>query len=405
VPAQEPKKGLRYEILVAAELKTQRQEFDGKSLDLTSFAFNVNPPPFVSNLTRIGFDVSVDLVATSDSLTHIYIECKSSSTPEYALKQGSEEFLKAMLEFVALQSFSETAEWQYQYVLVVNVDVGKDLMSLFKDMSAEQINRLMYRMKKFGARKYGSKFNAELISTDILRRTLGVTTILHLSDQYLKERHRSDSNFRQYCEHFSAQWRTSRSNAVPDRGTIISQGHPCICFLCKSKTHDNCTEIIIDGFICHIGNLSKILRRVLAAYEKMKSPVCCLIRSREIGYSISDIAFDERISSKDVAGALSSALNNSSQLATSSISLIVVPGTYDIVVADTIRLAERVRSAYELFSGKYNLCKISELKGLGMLVKTLIAREVLRHGYKIMTSSDDYLVEEDIDGCDFCEMQ
>lgn len=396
MPAQEPKKGLRYEILVASELKTRQQVYDGKTLDLRSFSFNVNPPPFVSDLTRIGFDISVDLMAIRDNLTYL-VECKSSERPGDVLRLGSEEFLKAMLEFVALHNFSETSKWQYQYLLAINIDVGKDLLDLFKNMSTEQIDILKDKLKDFGTRKYGNKFNDDIVSSDILRGTLNATIILHLTDQYLKEKYRSDGDFRRNCEDFSAKWRTPRSNLIPNKGTILSLNSPRISFRCKSETHDNCTELAIDGFVCHIRDVPELLDKIWVIYEKRGSPVCCLIRSGEIGYSRSDIEVDKKASSKEVAGVLSKALNNSLRLVNGKITVLIVPGTYDIAVTDTAKLAELVRSAYDPFSSKYDLRKIPELRGLGLLLKTLLAREVMRQEYKIVTSLEDYFADEDDD--------
>jgi hypothetical protein len=397
VPAQEPKKGLRYEILVASELKTRPQVCDGKSLDLRSFSFNVNPQSFVSDLTRIGFDITVDLMAIRDNLTY-FVECKSSDRPGDVLRLGSEEFLKAMLEFVALHNFSITSKWSYQYLLAINIEVGKDLLDLFKNTSTEQINRLSDKLKDFGTRKYGNKFNNNMVSNEILKGTLNATIILHLTDQYLKEKYRSDGNFRQHCEDFSAKWRTLRSNLIPSKGAILSPNYPRISFRCKSETHDNCTELAIAGFVCHIRDVPELLDKIRTVYEKMGSPVCCLVRSREIGYSHSDIEVDEKTSSKEVAGALSDALNNSLRSVNNTITVLMVPGTYDIAIVDTAKLAGLVRSAFDPFSSKYNLKEILELRGMGILVKTLLAREVMRQEFKIITSLDDYFADEDDDG-------
>jgi len=403
MPAQQPKQGLQYELLVAAALKTEPHEAGGKSLDLTSFTFNVNPQTYKTILTRMGVDFTVDSTAIRDSITFL-IECKSSDTPGEVLRLGSESFLKAVLEFTALQNFSEISGWNYQYLLAVNFPIGREVQDLFKSMSPEQLSKLANRVKEFGVREYGSKFNADLITTDLLRRTFNVTNMILLTDQFLREKLRSDDVFKKHYEDLSSKLRTPRLGTVPERGVLISQGYQHVTFLCMAETHENCRELAIDGFVCHIGNASELLGKIQTAYEKMGSPVCCLIRGRELEYSPYDVEADEKASSKDIAQALSNALNNLlPQINNSAVILLVVPGTFDIVIADRRKLANLIRSSCDPISGKYDLRKIPELDGLGILVQVSLATQILRQEYKIMTSIDNYLTDEGIkEDCDYC---
>lgn len=334
------------------------------------------------------------MIAIEDNLKYL-IECKSSNTPGDVLKSGSENFLKSMLEFVALQNLAESAKWQYRYLLVVNIDVSKDIIELFTNRSAEQVKRVVEKLKDFGTREYGNKFNANLVSTDIMQRTLDATTILTLPDQYLRERYRSDIAFKQQCENYQARWRIPRSGLLPNRGVLISKNSPRINFLCKSETHENCSDQTVNDFVCHIGNLAGLFRKIRNTYEKLGSPVCCLIGSKELGYLPSNIEADEKASSKDVASVLSIILNDSYKPPDCGLTFLVVPGTFDIVVANTGQLAKLVRSVYDPISNKYDLRKIPEIEGVGLLVKILLARDVLRREYKLITCLDDYTAGDD----------
>jgi hypothetical protein len=395
VSGDAPKQGIRFEVLVAAALKTERQEAKGASIDLTRFAFNVNPRPFPSSLTGIGFDVSIDLTAINNSQTYL-VECKSSNVPGEVLRLQSQDFLKALLKFAALEVFSDVSKWELRYLLVTNRDVGKDIIDLFELKSEQQLNSLSRRLQDYGAKEYGLKFSRDVVSAELLRRALNVTNIIHLSDQYLREKSRSDDQFRQWCESFSAGLRTPKATLLPDRGVIITRDNPRITFLCNSETHENCTEKIVDGFICHIQNASGFLDKVQSAYSKIGSPICCLIRGNELGYSPSDIKFDERASSKDVANAVSHALNSLMESRRDGVSILLVPGTFDVAVADKTKLAELVRSSFNPSIGKYEIYRVSELKILGTLVMVMLSRQVLSQEYKLATSLDDYLADDDL---------
>lgn len=269
MPGQEPKRGIRYETLVAAALKTIQFE-QGLSLNLTRFHFNVNPQTFVASLTGIGFDITVDIAATDDGL-HYFVECKSSNIPGEILRIGSEDFLKAIVEFIALQNLSETAKWKYRYLLATNIDAGKDIEDLFKNMSANQLNKLSDKLRDYASKRARKRFNSKLISTDLVRRTLNATNIIHLTDQFLREKYRSDKLFKDCCDSFSAKLRTPRSDLLPTRGILTSQDHPRIDFLCRSETHESCVESVHKGFACHIGKAHEFPDKIINAYKKMGS--------------------------------------------------------------------------------------------------------------------------------------
>lgn len=119
-----------------------------------------------------------------------------------------------------------------------------------------------------------------------------------------------------------------------------------------------------------------------------------MIRSKELGYSSSDISVEKNASPKDVADALSDALSSLLRKDSAEMTLKVVPGTYDIAIAKTVELAKLVRSAYDPPSDKYDLRKIQELAGFGAVVKTSLAMQAMLQEYKIRTSTENYLADE-----------
>jgi len=397
MPGKEPKGGIRYESLVAAALKSLDFQEGGLALNLTSFNFNVNPQTFVASLTGIGFDVTVDAIATGDG-PQFFVECKSSKTPGEVVRIGSEDFLKAMIEFVALQNFSEKYKWQFRYLLVTNVDFGKDIVDLFEKTQTKQLKNLRDRLRDYGAhKKPNTKTNMKIISTDLVRRTINATTIVTLTDQFLREKYLSDKVFKDWCDSFSAKLRAPRSDLLPTRGVVISQNHPRIVFLCKAETHESCKESLHKGFVCHIGKALEFADEIMTAYKKAGSPICRLIRSKELDYSPSDVVVEKTASLKDVADALSDALGNLLKHTNVAFTLAIAPGTYDIAIAKRARLAKLVRSSYDPPSDKYDLDKIRELNGLGAILKISLAKQAMLQEYEIMTSPEDYLTKEGIE--------
>jgi len=395
VPGQQPKIGLRYEILVAASLKTRTHESDGKLLDLTAWVFAVNPQPYNARLTEMGLDITVDLEATHGNSTYL-IECKSSTQPGHVLRLSGEEFLKPILEFCALQNFSEISRWAFQYLLVVNFPVGKEVMDLFKKGDNEAVVSLSSRLREFGMLKHGPKFKAEQITPDLVQRTLNCTSILHLTDQYLKERLNSDQSFNSLCETFSSQQRELGLGPIPSRGVQTARNFPQIVFRCASKTHENCDELETDGIVCHVGNSLSFIQSIMARYAEQGSPVCSMVCGIDLGYAADAVVSDAQLSLREISAALTIAFNAlCNKYGFNEATLFVVPGTYDLVVGDKKKLAAIVRTHYNPATNKYDLNHTTQFAGLGRLVKIAFAILVLRQAYSITTSEEDYVAEEE----------
>jgi len=221
-------------------------------------------------------------------------------------------------------------------------------------------------------------------------------SIITLTDERLREKMKSDNSFKRHCEQFSKQLRVPKSSDVLERGIVALPGFAYVTFLCNGGNHEGCEDIVADKIICHIGNPKQFATRITHHYEGLTCPTVKLLKSQELGFSANDIIADSQISPKDIAAALTFAINRTLEgRDRKDITSMFVPGTYDIVIANKRKLAQIIRSSYDSKTGRYDLNRTSELTGLGGLVKIELAKQILLFEYRIVTNEEDYLAEEE----------
>lgn len=385
---QQPKQGIGYEVRVAASLKTRPEGSDGAFLDLTSHEFVINPNSVNSNLTELGIDVTIDLLARLDNLA-FYIECKSSTISGEVLRLRSNAFLDSLLEFVALQSFSEKSGWSQRYLLVTNYPYSPDVSEIFRNRSDHTLEQLCERLRKWGKDKYPDKFQPSKLTPDILNRTLSLTSLLVLTDQYLAHRLETEPTYKKYYEIYASQIRLADSQTHIGSLLLDPSGHKRLIFCCKGNSHDNCYNTVIDGLLLHIGDAKSLIKMIAMTRERSKDfyTLINMASNPEIPFNIE---IPSGMSNLDISSRLTEVLNEIlAQEGFQSYSLVVMPGTYDIVVVESKRLADAAIDTHTA-DGKYDLDRMVELNDLGKIAKVQLSIIALRKQYGLVTTEDNF---------------
>lgn len=368
MPAKQAKEGMGFELYVAAALKTELHASDGKTLDLRDFNLNVNPKTYSAEGTGAGYPITVDITADRDDSDFEYIiECKSSTNPDEILDVNDEQFLKAMLEFLAIRFFYTKMSWKTYYILATNFPVARRLISLRKNLEAEAIRKLSLRLIKFGVKEHKS-FNKEVASTEAIVNVLRDTTFLQLFDQYLRIKMESDKifseNFKLYStklKNFSAQL----SGPEP----VESTDFQTIYFMCDSINHDECKEMLVRPYVCHYGDIRNIIAK-LTKLEK-NGKIVQKATTRYLGYSVAkDIKFSIETSPELVAEIVSKLL---SQNMDTNYCAYVVPGTFDVLIINRDLAKRKIKACFLEAKSKYFLDQMQEFKGLGSELKIAVA--------------------------------
>lgn len=373
MPAKQPKEGIGFELHVATVLKTEPQNFDGKSLDLTDFYFNVSPKTYRKEATKAGYDVTVDITAIKDDDEYL-VECKSSIHRDEILDINNGQFLKSMLEFLALELFSERMRWNFHYILATNFPVSRRIVSLGQHPSTGQLNRFRSLLIAYGHKRYCENFNLDIASAELITKVFSNLTFLGLSDQYLKQKMNSDVNYKRNYEMFSSRLKQLRSQSVPSEdGLTEITRFERISFLCKSADHEGCRDITIDAIVCHIGKIDHLISK-LGELQKENESGIKLVRANQLGFSVNDVVRPPHLSSKEASEALTAAMNT---LIENNYLIYVVPGTFDIILIDKSRMVDKIKKSFDRQTFKYQLDTIREFEGLGPSLRILVARFIL----------------------------
>ncbi len=393
MPGRQPKQGLQYEILAAAALKTQPLKGGGISLDLTPYEFNVNPAAFRGDLTGIGVDVEPDFTAIHDDLTFL-VQCKSSTTPGHVLRIRSDEFLKTIIEFLGITCFSERSGWHYRFLLITDFPIGIEIRELMKYKTSERMQKISTYLAEWGSDKYGDKFNATAISSGSVRATLDATWMDdRLTFENLKQRFAIDDKFRSTYEEFSSRLRRPTSSTIGIEGSPVTSDYSFVRVSCQSDLHDECDEYSVDGTICHLAHPKRMMQEVASLYTSLGSPMCCSIDSSALSHGLTLVSSTDDLDAEDISRILTSVLERLSASILPEATLLVTPGTLDIVIAARTQLGRLIVSAHDSNRDQYDLGRIPEIKTLGPLVQISLARKILRDEYRIVSLPTHYVVD------------
>lgn len=385
-----PKEGIGFEILTATELKTSLKGQGGKSIDLTEFDFHIKPTTYEKKITNSGYGVTVDLEARKDNFSY-YIECKSSIDSNKILKINSQEFLKGILEFIALENLAENSNQKFRYLLVTNFPISKELTELTSHNN-KIIKNLQKLVIKEGSSIYGKEFKKGVVTINRLRNIITNLSILKLDESLLAYKLKNDVDYQSIYNQFAQRLKQTESNNKTD--TVVISEENFIDFSCKSHDHSSCIDIVIDNTNCHIGNMENLLKKIHSAYVGINNKSLITVPAKSFDYDINSIKHHKTLSTLDVALIISKAIN--AQLdKKENLIVYMIPGTYDLIIMNKEILCEKIKSTQQ--DAKYLLDKIEEMVGLGSYLKIKIAKMVLEETYGVIINDRNLISDESDD--------
>jgi hypothetical protein len=395
VPGAQPKEGIGFELLVAAELKSATQATSYGPLDLQRFLFNVNPVDYPGTITGAPYDASVDITAIGEGISYL-IECKSSKDP-VVLKPKTRQFLEAILEFLALQLFKENSKWNYRYILAVNYPIGSEIKSLIQNRTEIEVRRLSDSIVKEGGSKYGERFDPAFVTIPRLAAILANLSILEFPDRYLKTRSSTDESFRKAHEMLSNQLRPQDPRSVGSIGGAIAERYGRVTIGCSTESsHADCDELVVNGTLCHMKNPQTLITRLLEESRSKHFNALVVIGKDERGFTMSDISWSNDLSSESVAEVLTDCFNTYAKLrGESDLLFYVLPGFFDVIILSRSVLAPRIRESLSALTGQYMLDSVTELRGLGDHVKVELSRLILSETYGVRTTREVFESHEE----------
>src|SRR5690606_22837206 len=146
--------------------------------------------------------------------------------------------------------------------------------------------------------------------------------------------------------------------------------------------------------VFHIGNIESFTKRLAEIYDPSLSTPFTLIKLTGLDGISKKVEVPKNASQKEIAQTLSKMLTSSMSKIDKKLIVLVIPGTFDILVGDHARLKKIVKKAHNFAEDKYILDPIPEFQNLGSIVKVALARHVLKF-YDFETTEDDFIANDE----------
>jgi len=380
-----------YELSVAARLNAYPVKIGEAELDLTDFYFDPNHRPYTSKLTNAGYSAEIDIIATKSNV-QFNISCKFSEKPEQILRSGSQEFLETILEFIPLTQIEDSLNLQMNYILATNFMISKEL-SQRRDWEFNKNVEVSERVIRFGRKKYGDKFNADLFQADSLRRLL---THLHLLIWNVNEFEALYEKDNKFQKAFDILYR--RLLNVPRQGLSLHDiVKSDVVIFCDSSDHKKCNDTIIENRTCHIGSLNTIKMKLGKILEAQPFQLITEVSGVEIGLTPSRVKSFCNISPEGICRILNSIFNNRQLLKIRyPHTFYVLPVTFNILAFEPFALAKRIKATEDELK-KVHPTSVVEIQQLGLGPRTIEDITVLAylHGFGYCLPSTDIVINTD----------
>src|SRR5690606_29204227 len=278
------------------------------------------------------------------NLTYI-LECKSSTTAGEVLKIGSDALLSTVLEFAAIENFRQKSNWDLRYIMVIDYPVGKDVRNLFHHVPQADIERFRDRLIKFGRKEHSTGFTEDILNSELIINALSRSMIAIQSSQLLDSKYSDNAEFRKKCEEYLSQLRNPPSDSIAKKHRIFSQKDKEVTFCCENITHENCDELAEGDLVFHIGNIESFTKRLAEIYDPSLSTPFTLIKLTGLDGISKKVEVPKNASQKEIAQTLSKMLTSSMSKIDKKLIVLMIPGTFDILVGDHARLKKIVKKA------------------------------------------------------------
>ena len=391
---RQPKNATWFELSVAASLNTNPYSIGEKSLNLTDYYIDVNPPPYASDLTHAGYPVSIDIIAQKGD-SRYNISCKFSQTDDKALTIRSQAFQDVFLEFVPVLKVERLLKYRMGFVLATNMRLSRSVEELFKHSSLDEMRKLSERVKRRGNSKYKSRFNDILFDEKTLLQLVQRIAILRFSIRELESLHETNEDFRQDFESIS-----KFLVRTPRVGFNIIEIRPCdVIFNCHSQTHEKCTEVVIDDLFCHFGDLKTISEHLREQATCLDKAIVVLVLGVLSPFlNEKNLVLSENISKFKACSVLTKAFNKHRLLGfPEHVGFFIVLGTWDLVIFDSKCLSSELKKTHDAYF-RYHPDKIGDLHKLGLGPEALkeITKWALLLGFGLKIDDLEIAIEEKI---------
>jgi len=364
---QQPKNSTWFELNVAAYLKTKLYEMNEKSINLTEFYFDVNPPGYTKKLTGAGYPSDVDIIAEKGRKKY-NISCKFSQKEDETLKLTSKAFQEVFLEFIPILKAESTLEYHMEFVLATNMRLSQGTRELLVNPSFKKIASFSEKVKRHGTKKYKSRFNADLFEDDIFLQLIKRLAVYKFNNREFEKFGKTKSKFKDAFYLFSKELVRTPQKAFG----LINATSFDIIFNCKSETHENCTEVAINNILCHFGDLSSISQE-LKQIELSFNRKALVISGRMAQFLNSkDLLPSRNISKLEASKILAKAFNLYNLLELPEhFGLFIVPGTWDLVIFNSRSIAADLKKT-EDSSFRFHPENLNDLSALNVGPQSLI---------------------------------
>lgn len=388
-----PKNALWFELSVASYLKTEDVNFDAQTLDLKSCAFDVNPPPYPNRMTKVGYDKEMDI--TAEGMKERYnISCKFSVNEDNVIGINSRSLHEAFLEFVPALNAADSFQKRMGFLLATNMRISKTFTDLQARANPSSVSRLRSLIVGLGKKDYGSEFNESQFTKSIIAQLTRQIIAVPLRISELERLHKKSEAFRAAFGEFC---KSSIRTPVVGLG-LLSWLPPDMTFFCRSKNHTFCTEAIIDGVFCHIGNL----RAIIASLRKESDR---LVKSRELARIIEATSMSpswrndglqgNHVSHLKMCSTLTRILNDSGEVRLpNQVSAYVVPGSLDIILLDSVPLAAQLKASADS-EFRFHPARVKPLGSLRLGDEALkeVTKLSLRNGMRMSVTDSDIVID------------
>jgi len=271
--------------------------------------------------------------------------------------------------------------------------LSKNVEELFQLPTINKIQTLSEGVKRLGKTKYGSKFNETLFDASTLLQIVKRIIVLKVSIQELESLHETSQDFQNAFHSFSKS-----AVRTPKVGFNLIEARPCdIVFNCRSHTHNKCTEVVVDNIFCHFGDLKLVSKQIREQVARFDDLVAVLLPSAlSLSYE-KNLVLSDSISPLRACEVLTKAFNEHGLLKLpENIGLFIVPGTWDIVIFDSKRLASELKNTQDP-SFRYCPDRVDALYKLGLGPEALkkISKWALLLGFGLKIDDVEITVSEE----------
>ncbi len=331
------------------------------------------------------FGKSPDVIATSTDLKY-YVSCKFSSSEDSIIQLGSKALRDAFEEYGTSYKISNATGFRAEFILATNMRLAQGVRQLLTHPNLKNIRTVISGWEEPGRHPVS---NRALV--DVATRIIPLQITVRELERYLE----SNGVLAEAFDNFS-----KRLVRIPRVGlNLASSIRPSLVFNCRLKSstrHRECTDVIIDNALCHLGKLGSVRRTLFSiAGDLKRSPGPFITKVPELVFGKNGHLFEgSSVSETQLCSLMSSVLNNRILIALPiRIGIYMLPGSRNLVLLDGTKLAPKLKETLDDES-RYRPGLIPEFRRLrlGAIAMRDITKLALSVGIGLSVSDDSIRV-------------